>query len=204
MSNLTQRLDDALSESEALAQQIQSDLAKIDTLLPTQRGDILASIDDSMTQLDAKLTRMAFDIRRLPMNVKEYFQSEVETLRGRHGQFAREIATKRLHVVSYTDSDAAQAAPRVAANLDEAIRLGQGQIQMNEQTQLVLLDDRARLECMHENLNVIDSDTTSGLVRANGMARRAFCNSIIAWIVVAVLAAVLIVLIVLKVKKIIH
>jgi hypothetical protein len=207
MSNLTQRLDDGLSYCRSVVDQIQADIEKMDLFLPSQRIQLDSEIDRRMADFDSRITKMAGILRRVPVNSRDFFESEIESQREIHSRLMTEIADKRKAAdrdPTVRQNEAALATARkaqgVSSDLDEAIRLGRSNIQTNATTMRTLLDDRSLLENVDGNLGVIDGEAAQGKAVALRMQRRAFIQKWIGWIVVGVLAAILAMEIALKIK----
>jgi hypothetical protein len=208
MSSLTDRLDVTLTEAEQRIQQLNANVARLDSTLPAQRASIEADIERGLSELDSRLIRMSTDARTLPCSDREYYDGEIQGLRDRYGAISRELQAKRNAAGSSVASRQSEQALRnqqraqsITENLDETIRLGNDSITTGNVAMATLLDDRTRLGNIGDNLTTIDGAAQDGLARARRMIIRACCNSFIAWIIVVILLGLLGVTIWLKARR---
>jgi chromosome segregation ATPase len=96
MAGLTGRLDSTLIDAETRIQQLNQELERLDSALPSQRHNLDADIDKHLAELDSWLNRLATDIRSAPNDSKSYYQHELELLRDQYSQIATELQRKRL------------------------------------------------------------------------------------------------------------
>lgn len=198
MSGATGRLDDALIDAETRVQQLNQELVRLDSVLPSQRHSLDADIDKHLAELDSALNRLTNDIRSAPGQSRQYYDEELQTLRGQYNQIAAELQQKRLAAgtsVATRQSEQALLNQRrsqsITENLDEAIRLGNDSITTGNVAMATLADDRKRFDAIEDHLEMIDRESTDGVTRAKRMLIRAFCNSFLAWIIVVILLALL-------------
>ena len=95
MSSVADRLDANLAEAEQRIQQLNTDMSRLDSALPTQRASIEADIDKRLAELDSRLSRMSTDARNLPRANKDYYDSEIQGLRDQYDAVSRELQAKR-------------------------------------------------------------------------------------------------------------
>lgn len=198
MANAAQRVDDGLAHCQSLAEQVRSDIAKMDSLLPSQRTALDAQMDKRMADFDVRLTAMFNLLRRVPANSKDYFQSELKSLRSLHSALATEIANKRAAAArdpgvrrNEADLAVARRAQGVSGDLDEAIRLGRQNARAQSTMMDTLLQDHGTLSEIEDNVGIIDNEARQGQATALRMQRRACVMSWLAWIVMLLLMAIL-------------
>jgi flagellar biosynthesis GTPase FlhF len=198
MSSLTDRLDANLAEADHRIQQLNADMSRLDSALPTQRVSIEADIDRRLAELDSRLGRMSTDARNVPRSNRDYYEGEIQSLRDQSNVISRELQTRRKAAGSSVASRQSEQAAlnqrrsqAITENLDEAIRLGNDTITTGNVAMATLIDDRSRLENIGQNLDTIDGEAQDGAARAKRMLARAFCNSFLAWIIVVILLGLL-------------
>ena len=207
MSSVTQRLDQALIESETLIQKITDDLRKLDGLAKGQRAGLESEIRRRLETLDRQIVRMKDDCRSLPPAQKEYFESEIPQIERQYTQLLEELDRKRFandgnskqYDQLLSNRDRSQ---KVTDDLDEAIRYGNDTITTGNVTVSTLLEDRKRIENIDSNLYQVHRHAQDGQTRAKRMLRRMICNSVLAWGIALLTLAALICIIVLKIKHI--
>jgi hypothetical protein len=207
MSNAAQRLDDGLAHCQSLIEQIRSDIAKMDNFLPSQRTQLDAQVDQRMADFDTRLTNMFTLMRRIPTNSKDYFQSELDSLRSLHSELMTEIERKRAAAardprVQRNEADLATArrAQAASGDLDEALRLGRQNVKAQSTMMETLLEDRDMLSDIDGNLNSVDREAQKGRSTAKRMQRRTCLMSYLGWVVFGLLIAIMVMEIALKLK----
>ena len=210
MSNITQRLDDWLIESDTQIQKLRNDLQKFDSMLPSERPSFDIDLTRRLESFESSLTRMKNECRKLQPAQRDYFEGEIASIESNYNEVVRELERKRLANRSGPASRQTEQllanrdkSQRVTDDLDEAIRTGNDIITTGNVTMTTLGEDRRKIEHIDENLHRIDEQALDGQARAKRMLRRIVCNACLAWIIAIMLLAILACILVLKFKKII-
>jgi hypothetical protein len=197
MSSAQNRLDDLVTQFEEILQTIQRDLQRVGTESGPALQALVADIERRLSDVDTRLLRMASDIRSLPPDTREYYEGEINTLRGLYTEYSATLTTKKATAASPAARLTSQAASNTARSqgvtekLDEAIMTGNNTITTGNVIMTTLLDDRRSLEQIEDNLRATDSQAQAGLERAKKMLRRACCNKFLAWVIVVLLMGLL-------------
>lgn len=198
MSNATAKLDDMITQAETAIDTIHNDIARLDGLPFEQRRNLDADIDRKIGNLEQILNKMTSDLRTIPSQSKEYYESEIKNYRSDLAKCQEEMRSKRLAAAN--DPNMRQQAQMqsnlertqgINNQLDEAIRIGNATNTTAAAIQTTLVDDRRHLENIDSNLDHIENEAEVGESRAKAMIRRACINGFISWFIVVLLVALL-------------
>lgn len=188
---LTQRLDEAVSNLQAMVQQITNDIQRFDATPLAERAPLDADIKGKLTDLDNRLNKMSRDIKAVPTNSREYFESEYNDLRSQYNQLVWDFQEKKGANAPGMSREQflarRQQAAAVSSDLDEALHLGTDVVSTQNATMNTLGEDRRLLENVNINLDLIDGEAHEGHRRANRMISRMLLSACLAWTIVVVL-----------------
>jgi chromosome segregation ATPase len=198
MSGVSGRLESAFVDIETEIQKLNNNLRALDSRLPSQRQPLEAEIESALGALDTRLSKLDSETKSIPPKDRDYFKSEIQQYRRQCDQIANELRIKRQAAANNPNVRQGEQAlanqkrsQGVTENLDEAIRIGNDTITTGNSTMTTLIEDRARLEHISTNLDLIDDEAATGAARAKAMLRRACFNGCIAWIIVVLLLALM-------------
>ena len=197
MTSITQRLDDGLSQLQSMISEIRAKFKDLNSNIQTQRDQAESLLTELLSRLDRKLKSMENDVRSVPSNSREYYESEIGDGRNEYDHFQSEL-TKFKNIKNNPDAMAAMRAERnrqltqgISSSLDQALSFGNDTIQAQNSITNTLLDDRQHIENINNNLDIIDTQALDAKARTRRIAKRICCNAVFVWILVVLLLGVL-------------
>lgn len=196
MSNVTQRLDDSLSQAETLFQEIGTSLRRLSSLGLEQSNNLKAEIERKLSDMDGRINKMSKDLRAVPENDRSYYENELHNLREQHSKCETELRNIHAAMQPYLRQNAQltqnyEKSKTTTDNLDEAIRLGNETVTVGNATLTTLVEDRKHIEHIDNNLYEIHNQAKEGQLTANRMIRRVCFNKVFLGIIIIVLMALL-------------
>lgn len=196
MSNVTQRLDDSLSQAETLFQDIGASIKRLNSLGVDQRSSLEGELDRKLSDMDSRINKMTKDMRSLPSNDREYYENEISSLRDQHSKCVNELRNLRAAAQPYMRQNAQlksnyDRSQNTTNDLDEAIRLGNETVTVGNATITTLVEDRKHIEHIDNNLYEIHNQAIEGQNTATRMIRRVCFNKLFIGVIIIFLVALL-------------
>ncbi|KAH0785385.1 Vesicle transport v-SNARE protein [Histomonas meleagridis] len=196
--SITQKLDDEITSTESLIEQIQSDLQRLDSLPYNQRQGLDHKIEQDLVQLDSMLNKMTNETKSMPQSERSYYDQEIREFHTQHSKMFTELRQKRQALTNdpaYRQNRQLQSnvdkGNAIIDNLDNAIAIGNDTLNTAAATQDTLLQDRQHIEHINSNLDEIEVEGKVGESRAKAMFLRAIFNKFLSWAIVVILLALL-------------
>jgi chromosome segregation ATPase len=187
------RLDNSAQRLDSLADSIENNLHQLASIPANQRWTLNGQIDGQLNDFRTILGKMKADARSLAPTEREIWNGNIADHEDTHARLSNAFRNSRSeteNAIADTHEQNASKAGQVLGNISEAIAIGQDTNEKQEQTLVVLKDDRERLENVLRNLDAIETEADSANSRLRRMWWRGLLNKLLAWIICAVLAGI--------------
>lgn len=195
---MASNIDDTSAAIENLQGVIQHELQQVDNLPFGEKRNKLNDLERQLQQLEQRIAKFGNDVRALPPQDREFYESEVKNYRSNHGKMVTELKRKNqalLNDPSFKQNQQLinnnQRANNVIDKLDETIQLGIDSTNTAHSTIEILAEDRDRFQNIDNNLYQVYLQGKTGETTAKRMIKRACFNNCLIWSIVVFLVALL-------------